>query len=160
MNQENTVTIMSAYKIGDRDQRPWGNYIVTDLGINDAGEEFCEKTITINPGRILSLQSHDYRRETWTVQKGTLTALIDGCKFSLQEKEEITVPRKSIHCMANAGRIPCVIQERQEGICRENDIRRYLDAYGRQTEKPKHQGIKAGIDLYQMLIADIQNIAA
>lgn len=162
MIQTNTAafTVMNSYKTGDRDQRPWGDYVVTDTGINDSEEEFCEKIITINPGEILSLQSHDCRRETWTVKKGTLTALIDCCRFSLKEGETITVPKGGLHCMANADKMPCVILERQEGICREDDIRRYLDAYGRPTEVSKQKNVQASVELYQVLMADIKSLAA
>lgn len=161
MIQTNTAafTTMNSYQIGDYDQRPWGDYVVTDIGINDSKEEFCEKIITINPGKILSLQSHDYRREIWTVKKGSLTALIDCCKFSLKEGETIIVPKGSIHCMANTTRTPCIVLERQEGICREDDIRRYLDANGRETRASKQKHVQANVDLYHVIVEDTKNLS-
>lgn len=152
---------MRPYKVGDHDERPWGNFTVTATGTNHKKEEFCEKTITINPGHILSLQSHKYRKEVWTVQKGTLTVLLDGCKFALHEEESITVPKGSLHCMANINDTPCIVLERQEGICREDDITRYLDRYGRQTTTySKKPGVRASIALYRAFLTDKENFAA
>ena len=46
------------YKKGDHDTRPWGTWEVLD-----AGDTFCVKKITVTPGNILSLQSHNHRAE-------------------------------------------------------------------------------------------------
>ena len=48
----------TVYTVGDSDTRPWGSYTVVAVGVNEGGEEFCEKEIVVNPGHILSLQSH------------------------------------------------------------------------------------------------------
>ena len=66
-----------AYRVGEREERPWGSYLVTDVGRTLGGDEFCEKLITIRPGGVLSLQSHRLRDERWTVEKGALTAIVD-----------------------------------------------------------------------------------
>ena len=141
------------YQIGDREKRPWGDYIVTDVGFNDAGEEYCEKKITVNPGRILSLQSHEHRRETWMVVRGVLTILLDGVRTDLHAGEKIHVPQGSIHCMANLGKAPCVVREKQEGFCREDDITRYIDAYGRGTQASTLPVVKRGIAAYRTILA-------
>lgn len=162
MKHGNTVAalpVMDTYRIGESDRRPWGEYVITSLGANDLGEEYCEKIITIKSRKIMSLQSHKYRREIWTVSKGRLTALIDGCKFVLQENESITVPRRSIHCMANMDETPCIVLERQEGMCREEDIKRYLDIYGRKTQNSDRQDIQTNIELYRELVTDIKALA-
>ena len=124
----------TGYSVNDQDARPWGHYIVTDVGETAEGEEFCEKQIVIKPWNILSLQSHELRRETWTVKKGKLIALVDGCRLEAGPGETVDVPVRSVHCMANLSDEACIVHERQEGVCREDDIRRYVDAYNRMTQ--------------------------
>lgn len=123
-----------AYRVDDQDARPWGHYIVTAVGRTPEGEEYCEKQIVIKPWNMLSLQSHELRREVWTVIKGTLTALVDGCRIEAGPGETIEIPQRSVHCMANLTDEACIVHERQTGVCREEDIRRYVDAYNRSTE--------------------------
>jgi mannose-6-phosphate isomerase len=161
-NQEmnDNATVMAAYKVGDSDQRPWGHYVVTAVGVNEQSEEYCDKEITILPGQVLSLQSHELRRETWKVLKGTLTVLLDGKSIELVEGEEIHIPEKSIHCMANlSDDVECVVFERQEGMCREEDIKRYIDAYGRGTEAPKGDAAISSISAYNEILAAIKEVA-
>lgn len=151
------VNEMSVYKIGDRDDRPWGHYVVTGAGVDVRGEEYCEKTITVRPGQVLSLQSHDLRRETWTVRRGTLTALRDGERIEVLPRENVHIPKGSVHCMANLGEEDCIVEERQEGVCREEDIKRYMDAYHRSTEA-LYPVPAESFTAYRAILADIKKI--
>jgi mannose-6-phosphate isomerase-like protein (cupin superfamily) len=146
---------MAAYKIGDRDERPWGSYEVTSVGRTESGEEYCEKLITVNPGQVLSLQSHDHRRESWKVEQGSLTVILDGWQIEMQPGNSLLIPLGSTHCMANLGSAPCLVRERQEGTCREEDIKRYLDAYGRETADAAQPAARRSMSLYRELLADI-----
>ena len=147
------------YRINDRDERPWGNYVVTGIGLNGR-EEFCEKRIMVYPGRILSLQSHEHRRETWKVEKGALTVILDGERIELYAGHGLHIPRGSIHCMANPGSGICVVHEKQEGLCREEDIRRYVDAYGRETERSSLSAVNNSIAVYRAILSELENKAA
>ncbi|MDD9900888.1 MAG: phosphomannose isomerase type II C-terminal cupin domain [Alphaproteobacteria bacterium] len=147
---------MAAYKVGDSDTRPWGSYVVTRVGANDAGEDVCEKDITVNSGQVLSLQSHDHRRELWRVEKGELTVLLDGVVSTLKEGQSIVVPVGSIHCMANKTSSPVVVCEVQEGLCREEDIVRYMDAYGRSTVESDDPRVQKSLAAYKNLLEDVQ----
>ena len=147
MNNLNRVPTLNAYTVGDSDTRPWGYYKVIAVGTDKNNEEYCEKEITVNPGQILSLQSHENRRETWTVQQGTLEVVLEDKTFTLQEGESINIPLQAIHCMANGGKTPCIVHERQTGLCSEDDIIRYIDAYGRSTRNIDDK-IQSSIDLY------------
>jgi mannose-6-phosphate isomerase-like protein (cupin superfamily) len=151
---------MAEYKAGDRDERPWGEYIVMNAGLNGKGEEFCEKKITVLPGRILSLQSHERRRETWIVEQGVLTIVLDGERMDLHAGEKASIPPRAIHCMANPGKIPCIVRERQEGVCREEDIRRYIDAYGRETEASALPAVRESIAAYRLILDGLSKQAA
>jgi mannose-6-phosphate isomerase-like protein (cupin superfamily) len=151
------VPSMIAYKVGDSDRRPWGEYKVTAVGATAGGEEYCEKEITVNPAQILSLQSHEYRREHWIVRKGALTVVLDGEILTLEAGQDVRVPLSAIHCMANTGDAPCVVHERQEGICREEDIKRYVDSYGRGTESADDQRAADSIAAYNAVVAKIKS---
>lgn len=147
---------LAEYNVGDRDTRPWGEYEVTAVGTTDSGEEYCEKKITVLPKQILSLQSHDLRREVWRVIEGQLTVVLNDTRHTLNAGQEIKVPLGSIHAMANVSAGPCVVFERQEGICREEDIRRYLDAYGRGVENTSDPVVVASLDVYKKVMAEIK----
>lgn len=148
MNNTAQVGTMDEYKVGDSDTRPWGHYKVIGVGLEQSGEGYCEKEITVNPGQILSLQSHNNRRELWTVQKGVLEVVLNDKHISVKQGESISIPLQSIHCMANGGEEPCVVHERQIGLCSEDDIIRYVDAYGRGTLENNDDKIKASISVY------------
>ena len=145
------------YKVGDRDIRPWGMYEVTAVGRTAQGEEFCEKIITILPGQSLSLQSHELRRELCRVAQGELTVILNGQRITLKAGEDINVPLGNIHAMANLSSSSCVVFERQEGICREDDIKRYLDAYGRSVEAPSDPVASASLSVYKKILDDLKS---
>lgn len=134
MTASTAPSTLAAYQIGDKDTRPWGHYEVLDLGTENGPnglEEFCVKTITVNPGGVLSLQSHKLRREEWTVLEGRLEVTRDHEILTLTAGETIHIPQGAIHRMANRSDKPVVVKEIQRGICREEDIERFEDIYGR-----------------------------
>ncbi len=146
---------MESYITGDTVHRPWGHYEVINVGIDNDGKEYCEKLITVNPGQILSLQSHKMRQEIWTVKQGKLEVILNGAHYRLSKGNGVKVPVEVIHCMANnINNEPCIVHERQEGVCREDDIIRYIDSYGRQTQELNYK-IQANIDLYNRLRKEI-----
>lgn len=146
---------LDSYKVGDNDRRPWGEYVVTAVGTDENGEEYCEKDITVSPDQILSLQSHNHRREYWTVTKGALTVVVDDKRLVLQEGENIHIPLQAIHCMANLEDAPCIVHERQVGLCSEDDIVRYVDAYGRAGSATDTR-IQASVDLFNEILREIK----
>ena len=127
----NDFTTMPGYRIGEKDTRPWGMWEVLDVGM-DNGEEFCVKRITVIPNGVLSLQSHKLRREVWTVEQGVLEVTLDDQILELQPGQSIDIPMGAKHRMANRGTVDTIVHEIQRGICREEDITRYEDIYGRK----------------------------
>jgi mannose-6-phosphate isomerase-like protein (cupin superfamily) len=121
---------MPGYRPGEKDDRPWGMWEVLETGTEN-GEEFCIKRITVNPGGVLSLQSHKMRRENWTLESGILEVTRDKEIITLQPGQSIDIPLGAVHRMANRGTVDAVVREIQRGICREDDIIRYEDIYGR-----------------------------
>jgi mannose-6-phosphate isomerase-like protein (cupin superfamily) len=141
------------------DIRPWGSYTVTAVGVKDSGEESCVKEIQVNPGHILSLQSHEHRREHWKVMSGVLTVVLDGERLTLKKGQDVRVPQGSVHCMANLGAVNVVVQEIQQGVCREEDITRYIDAYGRGTADSSDARVAKSIEVYKQLLAELKKKA-
>lgn len=108
--------------------RPWGLYTV--LG---SGPGFKIKKIVVNPGQILSLQMHYHRSEHWIVISGTAEVTIGASQHSVYENESAFVPQTARHRLENAGIVPLVIIEVQNGsYLGEDDIVRFEDIYGRQ----------------------------
>nr|MBI1231071.1 cupin domain-containing protein [Cytophagales bacterium] len=149
--QKHPTSTLQVYTVGEVGERPWGVYEVIALGTQDDGQEFCEKRITLQPKQILSLQSHKYRTETWRVLEGTLDVIINTESHTLKAGEEITIPFHAYHCMANLDeRKICIVHERQMGICREEDIVRYADHYGRE-KRIENESTKKTLHLYDQL---------
>lgn len=116
------------YKAGEEDSRPWGHWIVLDVG-----ERHTVKRITVKSGARLSLQYHHGRDEVWTCVQGTGIAVIEGAEVPLLLNETVFVPRLAQHRMANTGRDNLVVIETQLGdTLDEEDIVRVEDDFGRE----------------------------
>lgn len=110
-----------------KDHRPWGWFESLALG-----DRFQVKRICVNPGGILSLQSHKHRSEHWTVVEGTAKVTIDEKVKMVNEGESVYVPKGAIHRMENLGKATMVLIEVQIGTyLGEDDIVRYEDIYAR-----------------------------
>lgn len=115
--------------------RPWGVYYVLE-------DEtlFKVKKIIVQPGFRLSLQSHKYRSEHWTVVSWVATVDIRSPEKSsvqqlhiLQSNESCYIPQGSLHRLINATPEPLVLIEVQCGeSMHEDDILRYEDDFWRQ----------------------------
>jgi mannose-6-phosphate isomerase-like protein (cupin superfamily) len=107
--------------------RPWGSF--TNLYESDYTKV---KTITVNPGGRLSLQSHEKREENWTVIKGTVTIQINNEIKDYLPGEHVFIEKKARHRMENRTDTPVEIIEVQTGTYfGEDDIIRYEDDYQR-----------------------------
>ncbi len=115
------------YKKGDHDTRPWGTWEVLD-----AGENFCVKKITVTPGNILSLQSHNHRAEHWTIVDGEAVVTLGDEKIVCGADEAVYIPVQTKHRIQNNTQKNMVFIEIQTGDkLDEADIIRYEDSYGR-----------------------------
>lgn len=112
--------------------RPWGSYSVIGTG-----EGFVIKTLHVKPGARLSLQSHKHRTEQWCVLRGTATVRIDGATLTLERGGVCTIPIGALHRLGNDRESELVVLEAQFGeFISEDDILRWEDDYGRETEEP------------------------
>ncbi len=107
--------------------RPWGSYERVEIGSN-----FQVKRIVVNPGGVLSLQTHKFRSEHWVVVAGQAEVTIDGHVQILSREQSVYIPLGAKHRLANHGTEPVVLIEVQTGdYLGEDDIVRLEDVYGR-----------------------------
>ena len=108
-------------------ERPWGNYTVLHA------DENCQvKRLVVNPGKRISLQSHQYRAEHWFVVSGQGTAELDGMDIEVGPGDSINIPIGSKHRVSSSATIPLIFIEVQTGSSfTEDDIIRYEDDFGR-----------------------------
>ena len=110
-----------------RDYRPWGWFEQLV-----AGPGFQVKIITVHPGGVLSLQSHERRAEHWVVVEGCPTVTIGPDSFDVPANQSVYVPLGAQHRLENNGTQDVVLIEVQTGAyLGEDDITRYEDAYAR-----------------------------
>lgn len=107
-------------------KKPWGHM-----------QTFCTrknwwlKTLTVLPGKRLSLQSHKKRAEIWVVVEGKARVTV-GKKTRLAAPFDVLIIKKGqIHRVANSGKKTLTLVEVACGPAFENDIVRYEDDYGR-----------------------------
>ena len=111
-----------------RDYRPWGWFESLIIG-----GRFQVKRIVVNPGAVLSLQSHHHRSEHWIVVEGTAKVTVDDTEQLVTENQSVYVPIGSRHRLENPGKVPMVLIEVQTGAyLGEDDIIRYEDVYARR----------------------------
>jgi mannose-6-phosphate isomerase len=111
------------------EERPWGNYTVLHTDDN------CQvKKLVVNPGKRISLQSHEFRAEHWFIVSGQGIAELDGKEIEVRPGDAVDVPIGSKHRISCRETDPLVFIEVQTGSSfAEDDIRRYEDDYGRST---------------------------
>ena len=107
--------------------RPWGWYQCMDQG-----NHFQVKQLSIKPGGILSLQSHQYRSEHWVVVSGVASVVRGEEEINLEVNQSIYIPAGTRHRLENTSDEPLRIIEVQTGsYLGEDDIERFEDIYGR-----------------------------
>lgn len=115
------------YSVGDEDERPWGRWEVLACG-----EGYVVKELTVNPGEILSLQSHEHRAEHWVIIEGQAEVTLGETTSRKTKDETLFIPIGAKHRIANTGKAPLRFVEIQTGaILSESDFVRYEDNYGR-----------------------------
>lgn len=116
-----------AYRAGIvQDERPWGRF--RSYPHRQAG---AIKIITVEPGGILSLQSHARRAEFWVALDEGLEITVGDRTWTPARGEEIYIPRGAAHRLRSAGSLPARVMEIWLGDSDESDIVRLEDAYGR-----------------------------
>jgi mannose-1-phosphate guanylyltransferase / mannose-6-phosphate isomerase len=114
-------------EVSTKDHRPWGWFEI--LATQNS---FQVKRILVNPGAVLSLQSHNHRSEHWIVVEGTIRVTVNDKTQLLTEGQSVFIPLGAVHRMENPGKVPMILIEVQTGeYLGEDDIIRYEDLYSR-----------------------------
>ncbi len=124
--------------IVSRDQRPWGTFEVlsaTKLPYEGEERDVVIKKIIVEPGKKLSLQSHQGRDESWLVLSGKGIAVVGDEERELAPQANVFVSRGTKHRISNTGAEQLVIIEISLGDFDESDIVRFEDDYGRAEAK-------------------------
>ena len=107
--------------------KPWGSYEILSKG-----NKYRIKKLTIKPGGILSLQSHNYRSEHWVVIEGKAEITLGKKIINLQSNDSIFIPKEVKHRISNKDQSNLIIIEVWHGnTLEEEDIVRYQDIYNR-----------------------------
>ncbi len=107
--------------------RPWGHWTLLMRGSG-----FQIKSIVVEPGRRLSLQTHARRTEHWVVVRGTALVTRGDVTIEVPENESVFIPLETAHRLANPGDTPLEVVEVAVGAyLEEDDIVRVEDDWGR-----------------------------
>ena len=108
-------------------ERQWGYYRV----LHEDGPRLKLKELTVDPGKKLSMQRHQYRNEHWFVTEGTAivnTLDEDGnvkMRNFVMKNMQIYISRNEWHQLVNKSNTPLKVIEIQFGEkCIEEDIER------------------------------------
>jgi D-beta-D-heptose 7-phosphate kinase/D-beta-D-heptose 1-phosphate adenosyltransferase len=108
-------------------ERPWGYYRV----LHEDGPHVKVKELTVDPGKSLSMQRHQYRHEHWFVTEGTATVnTLDAdenivMKNFVMKNMQTYIGHKEWHQLVNQSNAPLKVIEIQFGEqCIEEDIER------------------------------------
>lgn len=108
--------------------KPWGSYQVLE-----ESSKYTIKRIIVSPGGKLSLQSHQHRSEHWIIVNGIAEVTLNDNFKLLNTNENIFIPYKTKHRLANNQSEDLVVIEVWYGdYLNEDDIVRYEDIYDRK----------------------------
>tara|TARA_B100001123_G_scaffold42775_1_gene43972 strand:+ start:440 stop:778 length:339 start_codon:yes stop_codon:yes gene_type:complete len=105
--------------------KPWGYYITLD-----ENKDYKVKQIHVKPNQQFSLQYHNEREEHWTILEGLGYITQGKTETVIRPGEYAYIPIEQIHRL-RAGDDGVTFIEVQRGVCREDDIVRIEDDYGR-----------------------------
>lgn len=112
--------------------RPWGKFEI----LRDT-EEFKSKTITVDAGAQLSLQSHTKRAEHWIIVRGKGEVVLNDQVIPVTAGSHVFIPIGAKHRMRNtesagSGKDLVFVEIQLGTYFGEDDITRYEDNYGRK----------------------------
>ena len=116
--------ILEDYK-APKTQRVWGYYRVLHEVHGPHEPTMVVKELTVEPGKSLSMQYHNYRNEFWIVSEGTATLTrIDPDKvITMKMHEKEIINKEEWHQLSNQTEDPLRVVEIQYGdLCVEWDI--------------------------------------
>jgi mannose-6-phosphate isomerase len=111
----------------DESVRPWGRYeVLQESNLHKV------KCIYVLPGKRLSYQRHQKRREHWFIVSGIADVVLDGVTCKKIAGEIVDVEIGQLHRIGNPGSEELVFIEIQTGTYfGEDDIERVEDDFSR-----------------------------
>lgn len=122
------ITSLQKGFINECTERPWGFYASTF-----EVEGFKTKVFVVKPGQRLSLQSHNHRKEMWSIVAGEGVCTVAEMQITVAKDSFVVIPKGAKHRIENSSAFDdLIVSEVQIGdILTEDDIMRYDDDYGR-----------------------------
>ena len=119
----------------ETEMRPWGSFTVLD-----EGPGYKVKRIEVLAGKRLSLQSHEFREEHWTIVSGNGICTFESrATAGLLINKEVVPKYRIVIFPKTKHRIRAITDlvfiEVQLGDCIEDDIVRFEDDYGRAKKQ-------------------------
>jgi len=121
--------VVDAVWNGPVDARPWGWYAI--LGQPEDEQIAAVKVLRVDAGQMLSLQTHELRRERWIPVTPGLGAIIGDEEILLEVGTAYEVPAGVPHRLFSIGVFGGTVIELMYGTYDENDIVRLHDTYNR-----------------------------
>lgn len=81
------------------EEKRWGTYRVLDLETLPNKNKTLIKSITINPGKHISYQTHSKRSEVWTITSGSGLFVLDGKMQKVTAGDVLKIPVGSMHAI-------------------------------------------------------------
>ena len=106
-------------------KKPWGTYEVL---LDEP--TYKVKRIVVHPYERFSLQYHNHREEHWVVVEGDGVVQVNKKEYPAFVRSHWVILPTELH-RATAGANGLIFIETQTGDCREDDIVRLEDDYGR-----------------------------
>lgn len=107
--------------------RTWGYYRV----LHTVGSNVKVKELTVEPGKSLSMQKHQKRKEYWFVAEGIASVYTnddigqDYCLGNFEKYQQLRIDENEWHQLCNKQETPLKVIEIQYGEdCIEEDIER------------------------------------
>lgn len=126
LDKDEQVYVMGHSGDKREEVRPWGSF----KNLLDE-EGYKVKKIIVNPNQRLSLQLHRYRNESWQILSGAGEMQVGSYIWPVSAGSAVYIEKLQPHRITNENDEPLVILEVQRGVCKENDILRIEDDYGR-----------------------------
>lgn len=121
-----TKRIEQAVMMIEFDNRPWGRW---EEYLNEPG--YRVKRIIVYPGKRLSLQKHEHRKEHWVIVQGEGLFTLNEEVRRVKSGDALFIGLGDVHRIENDTPNYLVIIETQMGLCLEDDIIRLEDDFGR-----------------------------
>lgn len=107
--------------------RPWGSFRTIDHGPG-----YRVLHLWLDPGGKTSMKRHEHRSEHWLVVRGVARITTDEATRLVPTRESVYIPPGEVHRLENPGNDVLEVIEVDVGsYVGEDDIKRFMDAYGR-----------------------------